>query len=199
MENWFSNPFSLPTSRPLAGCLQSWIGVVGLDLCTRWSGLGGRSSRVWGGGGGGGRRSCINPWYRMYLRKQINDELIFTLLSLLIVFNYYFVFRALCTEVLRRCAKGSLDTKIRPSVAPPGGTQGTFPSPKLKRNCCRKVMLFPKALFLATTFPKIGKNVIFLWNFMKNFQKFLMRFPTICVFRPNARKINAGFVKFCVK
>ena len=35
------------------------------------------------------------------------------------------------------------------------------------------MMLFPKALFLATNFPKIDKNSIFLLNFYKNFQNFL--------------------------
>ena len=58
-------------------------------------------------------------------------------------------------------------------------------------------MLFPKALFLATTFPKIDKNSIFLMNFYRKISKFSQNFPTICIFRPKARKINAGFLKFC--
>ena len=60
-------------------------------------------------------------------------------------------------------------------------------------------MLFPKALFLATTFPKLAKNLIFLLNFYHKFSKFSQNFPTICVFRPNARKGNAWFVKFIWK
>ena len=32
------------------------------------------------------------------------------------------------------------------------GTPGTSP-PEMGKNCCRKMMSFPKALFLATTFP----------------------------------------------
>ena len=55
------------------------------------------------------------------------------------------------------------------------------------------MMLFPKALFLATTFPKIDKNSTFLMNFYQKISKFSENFPTICIFRPNARKINAGF------
>ena len=59
------------------------------------------------------------------------------------------------------------------------------------------MMLFPKALFLATTFPKTDENSIFLMNFYKRISNFSQNFPTICIFRPNARKSNAGFLKFC--
>ena len=52
--------------------------------------------------------------------------------------------------------------------APPGGEHRERPPPKLKK-CCRKMMLFPKALFLATTFSKVDKNSIFLLNFYQNF------------------------------
>ena len=58
------------------------------------------------------------------------------------------------------------------------------------------MVLFPKALFLATTIPKLAKNLIFLLNFYQRFSKFSQNFPTISVFRPNARKCNACFVKF---
>ena len=57
------------------------------------------------------------------------------------------------------------------------------------------MMLFPKALDLATTFPKIVKNSILHWIFIKNFQNFLKNVPTVCVSRPNAWKINAWLVK----
>ena len=53
-----------------------------------------------------------------------------------------------------------------------GGTQGTFPPPRNRKHCCRKMVLFPKALFLATTFPKLAKNSIFLLNFYQKFSKF---------------------------
>ena len=84
------------------------------------------------------------------------------------------------------------------SGAARGGEHGerSTPPPKLK-NCCRKMMLFPKALFLATTFPKTDKNSIFLMNFYQKISKFSQNFPTICIFRPNARKITAGFLNFC--
>ena len=59
------------------------------------------------------------------------------------------------------------------------------------------MMLFPKALFLATTFAKIDKNSIFLMNFYQKISKFSQNLPTICIFGPNVRKIKAGFLKFC--
>ena len=45
---------------------------------------------------------------------------------------------------------------------------------EIEKNCCRKMRLFQRALFLATTFPKIVKNSIFVLNFpncWKFFQK----------------------------
>ena len=77
-----------------------------------------------------------------------------------------------------------------------GGTQERPPS-KLKKDCCRKKMLFPKAVFFAINVPKINKNSIFLMNFYQEISKMYHNFPTICIFRPNARKINAGFLKLC--
>ena len=76
------------------------------------------------------------------------------------------------------------------SGAPRGNTKNV-PPPEIEK-CCRKMMLFPKALFLATAFPKIDKNQIFLKNFYRGISKFSQNFPTICIFRPNARRINAG-------
>ena len=59
-------------------------------------------------------------------------------------------------------------------------------------------MLFPKEndKFIVTNFPKIIKISIFLLNFLHKFSKFSQNNLTICVFRPNARKFNAWFVKF---
>ena len=34
-----------------------------------------------------------------------------------------------------------------------GGSRGNVP-PEIEKNCCRKMMVFPKALFLARKFPK---------------------------------------------
>ena len=75
------------------------------------------------------------------------------------------------------------------------GKGGKFPL-RNRKNCCRKMMLFPNALFLATILPNVGKNSIFLLNFYQKFSKFSQSFQTICVFRPNAPKINAWFVDF---
>ena len=41
------------------------------------------------------------------------------------------------------------------------------------------MILFSKALFLATTFPKIVKNSIFLLNYYQIFSKISKNFPTI--------------------
>ena len=70
------------------------------------------------------------------------------------------------------------------------------PPPRNRKQCWRKMVLFPKALFLATTFPKLAKNSIFLLNFYQKFSKFSQNFQTISIFRPNARKSNTGFVNF---
>ena len=57
------------------------------------------------------------------------------------------------------------------------------------------MVLFPKALFLVTNFPKIVKNSIFLLNFHQKFSKVSQYFPTNCVFRPDTQKLNAWFEK----
>ena len=73
------------------------------------------------------------------------------------------------------------------------------PPPRNGKNCCRKRMLFPKALFVATTFPNIVNNSIFLLNFYQNLSKISQKFTTIRGFRPNAQKINVWFVNFFEK
>ena len=52
---------------------------------------------------------------------------------------------------------------------------------------------------LSKKYPKIIKSSIFLLNFHQKSSKFSQNFPTICVFRPNARKLNAWFVNFFEK
>ena len=49
-------------------------------------------------------------------------------------------------------------------IGAPRGSQGT-PRPQNGSNCSRKMMLFQKDLFLATPFPKIVRNPIFLFKF----------------------------------
>ena len=61
------------------------------------------------------------------------------------------------------------------------------------------MVLFPKALFLATTFQKIVKTAIFRLNFYQKFSKISQKFQTIRVFRPNARKIYAFLLIFLEK
>ena len=45
------------------------------------------------------------------------------------------------------------------------GVRGVSNPPRTGKNCCRKMMLFPKALFLETKFPKNDKNSILRLNF----------------------------------
>ena len=52
-----------------------------------------------------------------------------------------------------------------------GGGHRERPPARNGKNCCRKMMLFPRALFIATTFPKIVKNSIFRLNFYQKFLK----------------------------
>ena len=59
-----------------------------------------------------------------------------------------------------------------------GGNIGNVP-PRNGTKCFRKMMLFPRALFLATTFLKIAKNSIFILNFYQNFAKTSQNSPTI--------------------
>ena len=58
------------------------------------------------------------------------------------------------------------------------------------------MILFPKALLLARSFPKIVKGQFFYWIYIKKFQIFLKNFPTICIFRQNSGIIRAGLLKF---
>ena len=62
------------------------------------------------------------------------------------------------------------------------------PPPRNGKICCRNLVFFSKALFLATTFPEIIDKSFFIDFSCKIFS-------TSCVFRPNARKWNAWFFK----
>ena len=75
---------------------------------------------------------------------------------------------------------------------------GGIPSPETGKNCCRKMMLFPKALFLLTKFPNILNNSLFLLNFH---HKFSQNFPTICVFIQTREKLTRllNFMKNMLK
>ena len=58
------------------------------------------------------------------------------------------------------------------------------------------MMLFPKALFLVTTFPKIVKNSIFLLNFYQKFLKVSQQFVYFVQTREN---LTHGLLNFCEK
>ena len=55
------------------------------------------------------------------------------------------------------------------------------------------MMLFPKALILATTFPQIETNSIFLMNFYQQISKFSQNFQTICIFVQTREELTLGF------
>ena len=82
--------------------------------------------------------------------------------------------------------------------AEPGGRRK---SPRNRKNSCRKMVLFPKALFLVTNLRKEIKNkkIQFFYRiFIKNFQNF-HSISQQCVFSTNAQKINAQFANFFEK
>ena len=60
-------------------------------------------------------------------------------------------------------------------------------------------VFFRRLYFLPITFPKLGTNSIFLLNCYQKHSHFSETFQTIWIFRPNLRKISAGFIKFCWK
>ena len=84
--------------------------------------------------------------------------------------------------------------------APGRGEHGNVsPPPEIGKNWCSNLMLFSKAVFIATTFPDLVGKSFFYWLFFKNFQNFLKIFSTICVFRPIARNMNAWFLNNVAK
>ena len=114
----------------------------------------------------------------MHTRSRIQKE------DYLMAFSYAFSLIMLINDLLRNAI-------ILSGVA---RSTGRNPPPLRKgKGCCRKMMLFPKALLLRTTFPKIVKNSIFLLNFYPKFSKTSQNFSTISVFRPNTGKINSWF------
>ena len=79
-----------------------------------------------------------------------------------------------------------------------GNGRGNIPSRELEK-LLLKMMLFSKALFFSTPFPKIVKNSIFLLNFyFKKFTSF-SKCPKICIFRPNPRKITRDLLRLLEK
>ena len=84
------------------------------------------------------------------------------------------------------------------SVAYAGGLGG-FEPPPTGKNCCRKMMLFPKFLFLAITFPKIDKNSTFPLNFHQKLSKFSQIFPKQLCFSSKRAKIWRMVLKFFCK
>ena len=73
------------------------------------------------------------------------------------------------------------------------GKQGNLrPLPKPK-NCC-KMMLFPKALFLVRTFPKIVKKFKFPIEFSSKIFKIFSKFPNNVFFIQTREIITHGLL-----
>ena len=82
---------------------------------------------------------------------------------------------------------------MRGAVAYAGGIGGSNPRPGKNG---RKMRLFPKALFLATPFPKIDKNSFFLLNFHQNFQNFLKNSQLVVFFVQTRKNLTPSFEMF---
>ena len=72
--------------------------------------------------------------------------------------------------------------------------RGKIP-PRSRKNCCRKMVLFPNALFLVTNFAKIIIKFKFSIDFSSETFKISQNFPTIGVFCPDGDKRTIRFVK----
>ena len=57
-------------------------------------------------------------------------------------------------------------------------------------------MLFPKALFLAGTFPKLVRNYIFLLNLYQKFPDFLKILQQFVIFDQTRENITHGLLPF---
>ena len=55
--------------------------------------------------------------------------------------------------------------------------EGETPPPETEKNCCRKMVLFPKALFLVTNFRKKNKKYNFSIEFSSKNFKIFSKFP----------------------
>ena len=74
--------------------------------------------------------------------------------------------------------------------------EGVTPPPKPK-NCCRKMMLFPKALFVVTNFPKIIIIIQFFYSiFIKNFQIFSKFSNNLCFSSKKREKLTHALLNF---
>ena len=93
------------------------------------------------------------------------------------------------TKIFVKFAYFCLQSEI---IGVAGGEHRESPPPRNGKNCCRKMMLFPKTLFLATTFPKIVKIQFSYWIFIKNFQKFLKIFQLFVFFVQTREKLTHG-------
>ena len=86
-------------------------------------------------------------------------------------------FSKVCIK-MKKILKNYMDNyrKIVNFIGAARGNTGNVHLPEMG-NCCRKMMLFPKVLFLAATFLKSVKNSILLLNFYQIFFIKFSKFP----------------------
>ena len=104
-------------------------------------------------------------------------------------------------------SQGRVTGDVRDQAIPPGATTNTSAvrrgswggrgsTPQTRKNCCRKMMLFSKALFLATTFPKNRLKFNFSIEFpSKNFKN-CSKFSPIVFFVQTRENLTLGFESF---
>ena len=80
--------------------------------------------------------------------------------------------------------------------APPHGVATGEKFNSKPKDCLNQMMLFPRALRLVTSFPKIINKTKFSIKFSSNPFKVFGKFSIDLFFSPNARKTNAVFVNF---
>ena len=75
------------------------------------------------------------------------------------------------------------------------GNTGNAPTPEMEK-CCWKMVVFTKTAFLASTFPTIVKNSIFLWNFHQQLSKFPHNSQTFVYFVKTSENLTQVFKNF---
>ena len=74
--------------------------------------------------------------------------------------------------------------------------RGNKEFPEMWKDCCRKMVLFSQALFIATTFPNRVKFSIFQLNFHQRFSRCSQNFPNQLCFSSKRTKILGKDFKF---
>ena len=77
-----------------------------------------------------------------------------------------------------------------------GGEHGNAPAPQKSEKMLKKSGVIFQGSIFSNNFSRNNRKIIFFyWLFFEILQNFLKIFSTICVFRPNSRKLNPWFLK----